>query len=54
MKAEEGREDPQNVWDGLTPMIRCVLIFFCLYIGLNDVTEAMVTMRSPFCGYNLT
>jgi len=24
-----------------------------LYIGWNDVTESMVTIRSPFCGYNL-
>ena len=23
------------------------------YIGCNDVTESMVTIRSPFCGYNL-
>ena len=48
MKVEEGREDPQNVWDGLTPMIRCVLTFFCLYIGLNNVTEAMVTNHDAF------
>jgi len=25
-----------------------------LYIWRNDVTESMVTIRSPFCGYNLT
>ena len=25
-----------------------------LYIGRSDVTESMVTMRSPFCGYNRT
>ena len=24
-----------------------------LYIGGNDVTESMVTLRLPFCGYNL-
>jgi len=24
-----------------------------LYIGRNDVTESMVTIRSPFCRYNL-
>jgi len=24
----------------------------CLYIGWSDVTETMVTIRSPFCGYN--
>ena len=23
-----------------------------LYIGWSDVTESMVTIRSPFCGYN--
>ena len=25
-----------------------------LYRGWNDVTESMVTIRSPFCGYNAT
>jgi len=24
-----------------------------IYIGWTDVTESMVTIRSPFCGYNL-
>jgi len=28
------------------------LHFATLYIGWNDVTESMVTIRSPFCGYN--
>ena len=23
-----------------------------LYMGRSDVTESMVTIRSPFCGYN--
>ena len=25
-----------------------------LYMGRGDVTESMVTIRSPFCGYNTT
>jgi len=25
-----------------------------LYIGWSDVTESMVTIRSPFCGYDMT
>jgi len=24
-----------------------------MYMGRNDVTESTVTIRSPFCGYNL-
>jgi len=26
----------------------------CMYIGWNDVTESIVKIRSPFCGYNMT
>ena len=37
---------------------RKVVLFFAsryniVYIGRNDVTESVVTIRSPFCGYNL-
>ena len=31
----------------------CTISCLCIYVGLNDVTESMVTIRSPFCGYNL-
>jgi len=24
----------------------------CVYIGCNDVAESVVTIRSPYCGYN--
>jgi len=30
-----------------------VLYFDEIYIGKNDVKESMVTIRSPFCVYNL-
>ena len=29
-------------------------IFTRLYTGLSDIAESMVTIRSPFCGYNTT
>jgi len=31
-----------------------VAVSCCIYTGRSDVTESMVTIRSPFCGYNTT
>jgi len=34
--------------------ISILLDYTTVYIGWSDVTESMVTIRSPFCGYNTT
>ena len=38
----------------LFPLCDDVMMFAMFIIECNDVTESMVTIRSPFCGYNTT
>jgi len=47
---------PPNLRSSTNSISVAELIFFWFHaisIMWNDVTESMVTMRSPFCGYNL-
>ena len=43
--SQQDRRAESDIYDCLT--------YFYIYIGWNDVTTSMVTIRLPFCGYNL-
>jgi len=37
-----------------TGIENCIMCRGSVYLGCSDVTESIVTIRSPFCGYNTT